>query len=577
MTSGGFAVNLRQQIIQTNIERTAANLGISEDLAFVRLVHSLVTENSLYAFDENDLVEGGQEKQIDTFTITQDRDEAEVYVIQCKNTETFSSNALVLFKNGLDWILNKRRAEVEKLGNTKLRDRILEFRSVQSGIGPSNIRFTAIFATNGLTSDVSDEFRQEFKSILIQYDNGTFESFKLDILGAEELTSKINAIEKHGRKVNAEIKIRYDANNPSLIKYHAEGLQGVVCTAAAREIAAIVNKDPQGFVFDSNIRRFLGLRGTVNSEIMVTCSKPDTSFLFWFLNNGITIACDRFDAVTDPDNPHIKIENMQIINGCQTATALALAEKAGELASDSRVLLRIYQTTSPDLVDRIVLTTNNQNKISSRDLRANDPVQRDMERGFSLYGYFYERKLRQYENQAEIDTQRILPNEVVAQAYLSIVLGKPSDGRGRKYKIWSELYQQIFGGRHVIEPYVLSILMFRASQKWLRASPFVNDADELRRKVANSGVFHVARIAASFYRKGDRWNLPSDELKKQITELTNVAKTFEPYISKGYELLCQIIRNDETFRADIDRALKAYNLDEAINSHLRKKKATVRS
>ena len=230
MTSGGFAVNLRQQIIQTNIERTAANLGISEDLAFVRLVHSLVTENSLYAFDENDLVEGGQEKQIDTFTITQDRDEAEVYVIQCKNTETFSSNALVLFKNGLDWILNKRRAEVEKLGNTKLRDRILEFRSVQSGIGPSNIRFTAIFATNGLTSDVSDEFRQEFKSILIQYDNGTFESFKLDILGAEELTSKINAIEKHGRKVNAEIKIRYDANNPSLIKYHAEGLQGVVCT-----------------------------------------------------------------------------------------------------------------------------------------------------------------------------------------------------------------------------------------------------------------------------------------------------------------------------------------------------------
>ena len=129
----------------------------------------------------------------------------------------------------------------------------------------------------------------------------------------------------------------------------------------------------------------------------------------------------------------------------------------------------------------------------------------------------------------------------------------------------------------MIEPYVLSILMFRASQKWLRASPFVNDADELQRKVANSGVFHVARIAASFYRKGDRWNLPSDELKKQITELTNVTKIFEPYISKGYELLCRIIRNDETFRADVDRALKAYNLDEAINSHLRKKKATVRS
>jgi len=565
-------VNLRQQIIQTNIEKTAASLGIPENLAFVRLVHSLVAGTSLYAFDENDLVEGGQEKQIDTFTIMQDVDDAEVYVVQCKNTETFSSNALVLFKNGLNWILNKKRTEVEKLGNTRLRDRILEFRSVQSGIGPSNIRFTAVFATNGLTGNMSDEFLQERKAILDQYDNGTFESFKLEILGADELTSIINAIEKHVRKFDADIKIRYDANNPSLIKYHGEGLQGVVCSAAAREIAAIVNNDPQGYVFDSNIRRFLGLRGAVNTEIMATCSNLKTSFLFWFLNNGITITCDRFDAVTDPDNPHIKIENMQIINGCQTATALALADKEGKLAPDTRVLLRIYQTTSPELVDQIVLTTNNQNKISSRDLRANDPVQTDMERGFSLYGYFYERKLRQYENQTGIDTQRILPNEVVAQAYLSIVLCKPSDGRGRKYKIWSELYQDIFAGRHVIEPYVLSLLIFRTTQKWLRTSPFINDTDELRRKVANSGVFHVARIAAFLYRNGDKWDLPLNDLKKHIIGLTDSPEAFDPYIKKGYELLCQIIKVEEPFRADVDRALKAYNLDEAINRHLHRRK-----
>ena len=94
-------MNLRQQIIQTNIEKTAASLGISEDLAFVRLVHSLVAGISLYAFDENDLVEGGQEKQIDTFTITQDGEEAEVYVMQCKNTETFSSNALFFLRTDL--------------------------------------------------------------------------------------------------------------------------------------------------------------------------------------------------------------------------------------------------------------------------------------------------------------------------------------------------------------------------------------------------------------------------------------------------------------------------------------------
>jgi len=69
---------------------------------------------------------------------------------------------------------------------------------------------------------------------------------------------------------------------------------------------------------------------------------------------------------------------MQIVNGCQTATALALAEKAGKLAPDTRVMLRIYETADAQLVDKIVLTTNNQNKISSRDLRSNDKIQIDM-------------------------------------------------------------------------------------------------------------------------------------------------------------------------------------------------------
>jgi hypothetical protein len=88
---------------------------------------------------------------------------------------------------------------------------------------------------------------------------------------------------------------------------------------------------------------------------------------------------------------------MQIVNGCQTATTLAVSQKDGTLASDVRVMVRIYETSDTDLVDKIVLTTNNQNKISSRDLRANDPVQIDMESGFQIYDFYYERKTRQFD------------------------------------------------------------------------------------------------------------------------------------------------------------------------------------
>jgi AIPR protein len=186
------------------------------------------------------------------------------------------------------------------------------------------------------------------------------------------------------------VSIRYDANNPSLIKYHAEGLKGLVCSTSAKEIAKIVLNDATGAVFDSNIRRFLGTRGAVNADIMRTCSDTSVSNQFWFLNNGITVICDTFDPVTDPDNAHVKIKNMQIVNGCQTATALALVEKAGKLATDTRVMLRVYETADAQLVDKIVLTTNNQNKISSRDLRSNDKVQIDMQEAFSKYNLYYE-------------------------------------------------------------------------------------------------------------------------------------------------------------------------------------------
>src|SRR5262249_55025637 len=152
-------------------------------------------------------------------------------------------------------------------------------------------------------------------------------------------------------------------------------------------------------------------------------------------------------------NAHVKLQNLQIVNGCQTATTIALAQKEGKLAQDVRVLTRIYQTQDPALVDRIVLTTNNQNQISSRDLRANDPIQVDMERAFSIYGYYYERKPRQFDGQT-IDLKKLFTNEYVAQAYLAIVLRTPSDGRARKYKVWGESHTRIFSGAPV-EPYII--------------------------------------------------------------------------------------------------------------------------
>ena len=327
-------MNLRQQLISDRVDSLAKSLNLPRDMTFLRLGHSVVTGQSIHAFDKADLVDGGQDKQVDTITIIQDDDEAVVYIMSAKNTESFSSNAIIQTSNGLDWVFNKTKADLTTLSNTKFRDRINDLRSVLGGLGYSNVSITIAFVTNGLTSELSDEFKQEQKHILDKYDNGTFARFTFEAWGADELVTRLNAVEKRNQKIDADIPIRYDANNPSLIKYHAEGLKGLICSTSAKEIAKLVLRDVTGSIFDANIRRFLGTRGAVNSDILRTCADTATSYQFWFLNNGITVICDSFDPVTDPDNPHVKIKNMQIVNGCQTASALAIAEKEGKLAPD---------------------------------------------------------------------------------------------------------------------------------------------------------------------------------------------------------------------------------------------------
>lgn len=436
-------MNLRQQIIANRVDELASTLGIEVTDAFMRLAFALVTGRSVHAFDLSDIVDGGQDKQMDVFAIVEQGDSADVFIVQTKYTDSFSSSALIQLGNGLRWVFQRPRKDLDSLTNTALRDKILEYRALQSTLGPSNIRVHVRFVTNGDASALSSEFLQELKGIREAYGNDTFEAFTIDPIGFNELTDLSKMQERQTRRVDAELKVKYDANNPSLIKYYAQDLQGLVCSIPASEIARLVNENPDGAVFDLNIRRFLGSRGAVNKDIQSTCTSIESSYEFWFLNNGITVVCDKVDPVTDPDNAHVKLQNLQIVNGCQTATTIALAQKEGKLAQDLRVLTRIYQTQDPALVDRIVLTTNNQNQISSRDLRANDPVQVDMEHAFSIYGYYYERKPRQFDGQA-IDLKKLFTNEYVAQAYLAIVLKTPSDGRARKYKVWGESHARIF-------------------------------------------------------------------------------------------------------------------------------------
>lgn len=555
-------MGLQQQIINNHIEEIANKQNISEDLAFLKYGHSLLLGRSYISFDVDDLVDGGQDKQIDAITIEELEGSADVYITQATTTDSFSSTKLVQLGNGLRWVFEASRKELDRLPNQALRDKIIQYREVQSALGPSNLNIHVSFIANSDTAKLSDEFKDEMNRIETEYGASVFESFTIRALGTEELNELSKTRDRRIRSVNADLKIKYDSNTSSVISYYSQGLKGAVCTIPANEIAKLVNAHPEGSVFDLNIRQYLGTRGTVNRDIQSSASGED-SYEFWFLNNGITIVCDKFDIVHDPDNPKLIVNNLQIVNGCQTASTLAKVAKEGSLKKDTNVIVRVYETKDKNLVGKIVLTTNNQNQITSRNLRSNDPIQESMEEAFRMRGYFYERKPRQFESEADIN--KIYTNEEVGQAYLAIVLKNPSDARSRRYKLWDELNPSVFSGAS-IDQYILSAVIVRKLHDWLRNSKHYSSVNNDERTLAKRGLYHIARVAGFNLLGGDKWevtNIVESKLKSIETGNFELNELFE----KSFQTMMKIIA-DAGFKDDVEHGIKSYNTNRAIESEL---------
>ncbi len=263
------------------------------------------------------------------------------------------------------------------------------------------------------------------------------------------------------------------------------------------------------------------------------------------------------------------------VNGCQTASSLAHASSAGTLRPDTKVMLRIFETKNPSLSSQIVITTNNQNRISTRDLKANDSVQQDMQTAFAQYGILYEHKSQQFANTALKPGEMLVSNEVVGQAYLALAMRIPSDARRRKYKLWADYYQQVFSGK-AIEAHVLCVLICVRCAAWTRAKKKSLSKDEDARKIVSNGMFHIARIASALWRGADTFNQSEPKLNAEIASVKGGAAALGKVFPAAFKLLQEEINKNPAFAADIDVALRSALLDSAITKGLNTKPKTTK-
>ncbi len=189
-------------------------------------------------------------------------------------------------------------------------------------------------------------------------------------------------------------------------------------------------------VFDLNVR--LGLGNTkINRELRSTIQRPDEHQSFPAYHNGLTLLTNRLGV----DEEGLSLEGVGVVNGCQSL--LSLWRERGSITPQLNLMVKVVETGGrAALADRITYRSNNQNPVNTRDLRANDRVQRDLQSEVKeRYGdeLFYDIRRGQPSDGAHA----VLDNQLAAQMLLATWLGEPW-AAVRKLKLFDQDYHRIF-------------------------------------------------------------------------------------------------------------------------------------
>ena len=367
----------------------------------------------------------------------------------------------------------------------------------------------------------------------------------------------------------------------------------IVGMCNVNEFIRLQNKYHHNQLYAENIRLYLGDRGNVNKDIIATITSSE-SLWFPYMNNGISIICDSLAIGNTNAAKHVQtftLENMQIINGCQTVNALYSA-KYGENTRDNfrpaNVMVRIYEInpSQTDFKMNIIKATNNQNSVKSYSLMANDPIQIRIAEVLRKFNIIYDRK---GEGKNIQGNQMIISMVNVALAYRAVYLFMARSlrsGLGKSRVFQKAEYDKIFNGNLLEEgnEKQLDELCF----KFIIANGIL---DAIREQIQQDNAKYLGKLPifkkSTYYLAGYMYasrKTDFDTLQKNMTEVfqsdneqklrgmnfpnkvTEIVRTyFDAMITSFIAFYNNLKDIDKT---DIDNLLKNKSFDEAYKKEL---------
>lgn len=365
------------------------------------------------------------DKGIDGIWVDETSDEEEIYLFQSKFSPNDGAdqgdNDLRNFVGAKSWFASSDQVQklLEGTANKELKS-LIEGLRIRERVS-KGCRVNAIFVTNKIFDYNAKEFLEANPDELEGYDFP--EIFNAYSYVAEE------------EPVKAETAL--NLTNNTFIRYDLSGgVKVLILPIQAKELLKLEGIQNNS-LFSKNVRYGLG-RTRVNKDITTTLKKTSEHPKFFLYHNGITIVCEGFTHNLNT----IKISNYSVVNGCQSM--LTFYENADSIGEDIYVSTKIIEIPkgTPISVDEITYWANNQNSISVRDLKANDVIQRALQREFEeLFG-----KKVLYRRQRGASAEgydEVIERDFTAQLIAAFYLGEPEITHLRT-KLFTDRYYDIF-------------------------------------------------------------------------------------------------------------------------------------
>ena len=283
------------------------------------LWHLINVEGVLEDSAENAIIDGGYDEGIDAYLL--DSEEKKIRLFQSKFGSSHSIGEVDQFVQDVIRLKEKEQSKLKRN----------ELQYLWKILNDKKIKLELVYITDQFVDDYQND--------------------KVRIMGRQQVYETLwERIKKPAKGQNANLRI---------LKQPLEHKNCKVCVVSAFDLAELVEKN-EHYIFESNIRKHLGGKGSINKKISKTLEEDPRNFFEW--NNGITITVDDVSI----KNNELFLKGAQIVNGAQTSKSI-LDKKKKANNVDAEVLVTIIKTKDEEHQRKITKYRNSQNAVKGKD------------------------------------------------------------------------------------------------------------------------------------------------------------------------------------------------------------------